>query len=311
MTRMLFIAFLIAAFSLPAAAGVTPFPASFRTQDIQTDGATIHVRVGGKGPAVVLLHGFGDTGDMWAPLAANLARDHTVAVPDLRGMGLSSHPQGGYDKKTQAADIRAVLTKLGIDHSAVVGHDIGTMVAFAYAARYPDKTDCLVVMDAPVPGIPPWDQIVRQPALWHFDFGGPDAERLVAGRERIYLDRFWNEFAGDPSKIDEATRQHYAELYARPGAMHSAFAQFRSIRQDAVDNQGSIGAKLQMRVLAIGGEKSFGANEAIVMRNAADHVTELVIPNAGHWLMEEAPDRTIAAVRDFIDGKPLKQSKSP
>jgi pimeloyl-ACP methyl ester carboxylesterase len=311
MTRMLFIAFLIAAFSLPAAAGIRPFPASFRTQEIQTDGATIHVRVGGRGPAVVLLHGFGDTGDMWAPLAANLARDHTVVVPDLRGMGLSSHPQSGYDKKAQAADIRAVLTKLGIDHAVVVGHDIGTMVAFAYAARYPDKTDRLVVMDAPIPGIPPWDQIVRQPALWHFDFGGPDAERLVAGRERIYLDRFWNEFAGDPSKIDEATRQHYAELYARPGAMHSAFAQFRSIRQDAVDNPGSISMKLQMPVLAIGGEKSFGANEAIVMRNAADHVTELVIPNAGHWLMEEAPDTTIAAVRDFIDGKPLKQLKSP
>jgi pimeloyl-ACP methyl ester carboxylesterase len=311
MTRMLFIAFLIAAFSLPAAAGIRPFPASFRTREIQTDGATIHVRVGGRGPAVVLLHGFGDTGDMWAPLAANLARDHTVVVPDLRGMGLSSHPQSGYDKKNQAADIRAVLTKLGIDHAVVVGHDIGTMVAFAYAARYPDKTDRLVVMDAPIPGIPPWDQIVRQPALWHFDFGGPDAERLVAGRERIYLDRFWNEFAGDPSKIDEATRQHYAELYARPGAMHSAFAQFRSIRQDAVDNPGSISMKLQMPVLAIGGEKSFGANEAIVMRNAADHVTELVIPNAGHWLMEEAPDTTIAAVRDFIDGKPLKQLKSP
>ena len=311
MTRMLFIAFLIAAFSLPAAAGIRPFPASFRTQEIQTDGATIHVRVGGRGPAVVLLHGFGDTGDMWAPLAANLARDHTVVVPDLRGMGLSSHPQSGYDKKTQAADIRAVLTKLGIDHAVVVGHDIGTMVAFAYAARYPGKTDRLVVMDAPIPGIPPWDQIVRQPALWHFDFGGPDAERLVAGRERIYLDRFWNEFAGDPSKIDEATRQHYAELYARPGAMHSAFAQFRSIRQDAVDNPGSISMKLQMPVLAIGGEKSFGANEAIVMRNAADHVTELVIPNAGHWLMEEAPDAIIAAVRDFIDGKPLKQLKSP
>lgn len=289
--------------SLPAMAQVKPFPSSFRTQDIKTEGATIHVRVGGKGPAVVLLHGFGDTGDMWAPLAADLVRDHTVVVPDLRGMGLSSHPEGGYDKKTQAADIRSVLTQLGIDHSAVVGHDIGTMVAYAYAARYPDKTDCLVVMDAPVPGIPPWDQIVRLPALWHFDFGGPDAERLVAGRERIYLDRFWNEFAGDPSKIDEATRQHYAELYARPGAMHSAFAQFRSIRQDVEDNKISMTKKLPMPVLAIGGAKSFGANEAIVMRNAADNVTELVVPNAGHWLMEEAPLPTISAIRAFIDSR--------
>ena len=260
----------------------------------------IHVRVGGKGPAVVMLHGFGDTGDMWAPLAADLAKDHTVVVPDLRGLGLSSIPDSGYDKKTQAGDIRGVLAALGIEHSVVIGHDIGTMVAFAYASRYPQLTDRLVVMDAPVPGIPPWNDIVRSPMLWHFDFGGPDAERLVAGRERIYLDRFWNEFAGDRSKVDEATRQHYAKLYARPGVMHAAFAQFGSIRQDAVDNEASMKTRLTMPVLAIGGEKSFGANEAIVMRNAADNVTEVVIPGAGHWLMEEAPTATIQAIRNFI-----------
>lgn len=304
MIRLFLIACLLAGFSLSVAATVQPFPPSFRVQDIKTDGATIHVRVGGKGAAVVLLHGFGDTGDMWAPLAADLARNHTVVVPDLRGMGLSSHPEDGYDKRTQAADIRGVLTQLGIDHAAVVGHDIGTMVAYAYAARYPDKTDRLVVMDAPVPGIPPWDQIVRLPALWHFDFGGPDMERLVAGRERIYLDRFWNEFAGDPSKVDEATRQHYAELYARPSAMHDAFAQFRAIRKDAEDNKAAMAIRLTMPVLAIGGEKSFGANEAIVMRNAATNVTELVVPNAGHWLMEEAPARVIPAIHSFIDGAP-------
>ena len=284
-------------------ADVTPFPAEFKTQDIKTDTVTIHVRVGGSGPAVVLIHGFGDTGDMWAPLAADLARDHTVIVPDLRGMGLSSHPDRGYDKRTQAGDIRAVLDQLKIDHAVIVGHDIGTMVAYAYAARYPDKADRLVVMDAPVPGIPPWDQIVRDPKLWHFSFGGPDAERLVAGRERIYLDRFWNEFAGDPSKVDEATRVHYAQIYAKPGAMHSAFAQFLSIPQDAEDNKKSMTTKLQMPVLAIGGVKSFGANEATVMRSAADHVTEVVIDNAGHWLMEEQPAATIAVVRAFLDRK--------
>jgi pimeloyl-ACP methyl ester carboxylesterase len=286
--------------ALPASAQIQPFPASFRTQEIQTEGATIHVRVGGQGPAVVLIHGFGDTGDMWAPLAADLARDHTVVVPDLRGMGLSSQPSGGYDKRTQAADIRSVLTKLGIDRAAIVGHDIGTMVAYAYAARYPEKTEKLIVMDAPVPGIPPWDSIVRAPALWHFDFGGPDVERLVKGRERIYLDRFWNEFAGDRTKIDEATRRHYAKLYARPGAMHAAFAQFNSIRQDAEDNKAGMATKLGMPVLAIGGEKSFGANEAVVMRNAATNVTELVVPGAGHWLMEEARSTTVAAVREFL-----------
>ncbi len=300
MIRALLLAALLATASISAHADVTPFPASFQTRDIAVDGATLHVRVGGKGPAVVLLHGFGDTGDMWAPLAADLAKDHTVVVPDLRGLGLSSIPLGGYDKKTQAGDVRGVLAALGIEHAVVVGHDIGTMVAFAYASRYPQLTDRLIVMDAPVPGIPPWNDIVRSPMLWHFDFGGPDAERLVAGRERIYLDRFWNEFAGDPSKVDEGTRQHYAKLYARPGGMRAAFAQFRSIRQDAVDNEASMKTKLTMPVLAIGGEKSFGGNEAIVMRNAADDVTELVVPGAGHWLMEEAPGEVIGAVRGFV-----------
>ncbi|MGH9810441.1 MAG: alpha/beta fold hydrolase [Terriglobia bacterium] len=290
------------AIALPAAQ-VQPFPASFRTQKINTNGTQIFVRVGGKGPAVVLLHGYGETGDMWAPLAAALVHDHTVVVPDLRGMGLSGKPDSGYDKWTQAADMRAVLQALGIEKAVVVGHDIGTMVAFAYAARYDDITEKLVVMDAPVPGVPPWDEIVRSPQLWHFDFGGPDMERLVKGRERIYLDRFWNEFAGTPSKIDEATRRHYAALYAKPGAMHAAFAQFRSIRADTEDNKKAIAEKLTMPVLAIGGVKSFGAMEAVVMRNAATDVTEVVVADAGHWLMEEQPVITIKAIRQFIDGR--------
>jgi pimeloyl-ACP methyl ester carboxylesterase len=300
MIRTLFAALTLLALSVSAQAEMPAFPASFHTQEIPTEGAKLHVRVGGKGPAVLLIHGFGDTGDMWAPLATELAKNHTVVVPDLRGMGLSSIPNDRYDKKTQAADMRAVLAALGIEKSVVVGHDIGTMVAYAYAARYPELTEQLVVMDAPVPGIPPWNDIVRSPMLWHFEFGGADAERLVAGRERIYLDRFWNEFAGTPSKIDEATRQHYAKLYARPGAMHAAFSQFHAIRQDAIDNQASLAKRLPMPVLAIGGEKSFGANEALVMRNAADQVTEVVVPGAGHWLMEEAPTQTIAAITKFI-----------
>lgn len=293
---------LAAAFCIPAAAEIQPFPSSFQAREIQANGATLHVVVGGRGPAVVLIHGFGDSGAMWSPLAARLAAKHTVIVPDLRGMGLSSHPDGGYDKWNQAADIRAVLTQLGIDHAAIVGHDIGTMVAFAYASRYPAKTDRLVVMDAPAPGIPPWNDLIRNPLLWHFSFGGPDAERLVAGRERIYLDRFWNEFAGDRTKIDEATRVYYAKLYARPGAMHSAFAQFLNFPKDAEDNlKANASAKLTMPVLAIGGAKSFGAQEAAQLRNAATDVTEVVIPESGHWLMEEAPVPTMAAIQAFIN----------
>jgi pimeloyl-ACP methyl ester carboxylesterase len=290
---------------MPAAASAQfePFPSGFQLKTIAANGTQIHVRAGGKGPAVILIHGFGDTGDMWAKLAADLARDHTVVVPDLRGMGLSAKPADGYDKWTQAADMRAVLEALGIDQAVVVGHDIGTMVAYAYAARYRDKTEKLVVMDAPVPGVPPWDDIVRSPLLWHFDFGGPDVERLVKGRERIYLDRFWNDFAGTPSKIGEATRRHYAALYAQPGAMRAAFAQFRSIRKDADDNKKALATKLAVPVLAIGGEKSFGKMEAVVMRNAATDVTEMVIPDAGHWLMEEQPAATMKAVRQFLDGR--------
>nr|WP_088958582.1 alpha/beta hydrolase [Variovorax sp. HW608] len=288
------------AMALPAHAQPAPYPPNFKRQQIQLEDVAMHVRIGGSGPAVVLIHGFGDTGDMWAPLAAALAKDHLVVVPDLRGMGLSSKPAGGYEKKNQAADIRAVLDKLGIDKADIVGHDIGTMVAYAYAARYPDKTTRLVVMDAPVPGIPPWDQIVRSPALWHFDFGGKDALRLVKGRERIYLDRFWNDFAADPAKVNEGTRAHYARLYAAPGAMQASFAQFQSIRKDVDDNAESMKTKLPMPVLAIGGEKSFGAMEAVVMRNAATNVTELVVPGSGHWLMEEAPSATIKAVKQFL-----------
>src|SRR5882672_4172286 len=155
------------AFALPAAAQVQPFPASFRTQEIETNGVTLHARVGGKGPAVVLLHGYGETGDMWAPLATALMHDHTVIVPDLRGMGLSSHPAGGYDKKTQGEDISGLLDALHIGKVELVTHDIGNMVGYAFAAEHPDKTSRLVVIDSPVPGIPPWNQIVRLPALWH------------------------------------------------------------------------------------------------------------------------------------------------
>lgn len=287
--------------TVPALAQPTPYPASFKTDIVNADGVKLYVRVGGSGPAVVLIHGFGDTGDMWTPLAVALAKNHRVIVPDLRGMGLSSKPDGGYDKKTQASDIRAILDKLGIDKADIVGHDIGVMVAYAYAARYPDKTTKLVVMDGPVPGIAPWDKIVRLPVLWHFDFGGKDALRLVQGRERIYMDRFWNDFAGDPSKFDEGTRAHYAKLYARPGAMKAGFAQFQSIRKDTEDNAEFMKTMLTMPVLAVGAEKSFGAMQAEQMRNAATNVTEVIVPGSGHWLMEEAPAETVKAVQSFLN----------
>lgn len=287
----------------PSLAAVAEFPSTFTIEEIATPGATLHVRVGGSGPAVVLLHGYGETGDMWEPLAAELARDHTVVVPDLRGLGLSSRPEGGYDKKTQAEDVAAVMDALGIERADVVAHDIGNMVAFAFAANHPDRVTRLVVMDAPIPGVGPWEEILKNPLLWHFRFGGPDMERLVAGRERIYLDRFWNEFSADPAQFDEASREHYAALYALPGAMHAGFAQFAAFDQDAIDDAAVLEAngKLTMPVLAIGGAQSFGPTMAAVMREAATNVQEAVIANSGHWLMEEQPDATVAVVRAFLD----------
>lgn len=290
--------------SLPAAGEIQPYPASFSTREIQVNGTTLHVRVGGSGEAVVLLHGYGDTGDMWSPLAAALAAAHTVIVPDLRGMGLSAAADHGFEKMNQARDVAEVLDSLHVERANVVGHDIGNMVAFAFAERYPDRTTRLIMMDAPVPGVGPWDEILKSPLLWHFRFGGKDMERLVAGRERIYLDRFWNDFAANPARFDEASRTHYAQLYAKPGRMHGGFAQFAAFDQDAADNKSALArGRLQMPVLAIGGDHSLGATMAYIMRFAADDVHQVVIADSGHWLMEEQPAATIAAITSFLSAQ--------
>ena len=285
------------------AAQVKQFPATFTTRDVAVNGATIHVRSGGQGPAVVLIHGFGDTGDMWAPLAARLVKRHRVVVPDLRGMGLSSHPETGYDKKSEARDIAAVLAALKVDGSvALVTHDIGNMVGYAFAAQNRDRVSRWVVMDAPLPGLGHWQDVINDHRTWHFDFYGPDEERLVAGRERLYLDRFYNELSADPRHIDEATRAHYATLYSRPKAIHDAFAQFAAFRHDGVDNQAFLAeGKLTMPVLAIGGEKSFGQGFANEIQFAATNVRGLSIANSGHWLMEEQPEATMNAITGFLD----------
>jgi pimeloyl-ACP methyl ester carboxylesterase len=306
MLRRIFLAlafFGLATIGLPLAANaaVKPFPPSFKIFDVPVDGATLHVRVGGSGPAVLMLHGFGDTGDMWEPLAASLVGDHTVIVPDLRGMGLSSHPEHGYDKKSQGQDIARLLDSLKIGQVDLVTHDIGNMVGYAFAAQYPDRVKKWVAMDAPLPGLGNWDAQLRNPKTWHFNFHGPDEERLVAGRERIFLDRFWNELSDDPKRIDEQTRQHYAALYARPHAMHDALEQFAAFPRDGVDNQGFVAkGKLTMPVLAIGGAKSYGTGLATEIGAAASNVQAAEVPNSGHWLMEEQPAATMALIRAFL-----------
>jgi len=307
-----FLAFALLATVVTVSHAAQPsLPSSFQAKTIHSpEGADIFVRWGGRGPVVVLLHGYAENSDSWAPLAEDLMRDHTVVVPDLRGIGRSSKPAAGYDKKTQAKDIRAVVTALGYDKTFVVAHDIGNMVAYAYAAIYPDKVERLVVMDAPIPGIEPWSQILLTPGVWHFNFHGPDAERLVQGRERIYFDRIWNDFTGDPSKPDEVTRNFFAATYAQPGGMRAGFAQFTAFSQDAADNKVFEQVKLTMPVLAVGGEKSFGPLQAVIMRQVATNVQEAVVLGSGHWLMEERPAYTVNLIRNFLDSPEIAPSES-
>ena len=292
--------------STPASAEVKPYPTSFQAQQMPVTGGTQYVRVGGHGPAVLLLHGFGDTGDMWEPLAEVLVKDHTVIIPDLRGMGLSSHPEAGYEKVAQARDTAAILDQLKIQNFVLVTHDIGNMVGYALAAQYPDRVTKWVIMDAPLPGLGTWYAQLTNPKVWHFNFRGPDTERLVAGRERILLDRFYNDLSANPAGIDDQTRDHYAELYARPGAIHNAFSgQFAAFAQDAEDNKALFakGGKLPMPVLAIGGDHSYGASMQSEVASVASNVQGAVITNSGHWIMEEQPQQAIGIIVPFVGSK--------
>jgi pimeloyl-ACP methyl ester carboxylesterase len=239
---------------------------------------------------------------MWVPLAAALVNDHAVIVPDLRGMGLSSHPEAGYEKVAQARDLATILDRLGFQETALVTHDIGNMVGYAFAAQFPQRVTKWAVVDAPLPGIGHWDDQLKNPKVWHFNFRGPDVERLVAGRERILLDRFYNELSADPSRIDEETRDHYAALYARPGAIHNALGgQFAAFAQDAIDNQQLLAnGKLKMPVLAIGGDHSYGARLATEIGFAAADVRAAAIKDSGHWIMEEQPEQAMALILSFL-----------
>ena len=294
---------LAAALAVPAAAAVQPFPPGMEARDIDVGGGVqIHVRVGGHGPAVLMVHGFGDTGDMWAPIAAILIKDHTVIVPDLRGFGQSTHTDKGLEKIVEAEDMAHVVQALGVARYDLVTHDIGNMVGYALAAQHPDRVTRWIAMDAPLPGIGHWDEQLKNPKTWHFNFHGPDEERLVAGRERIYLDRFWNELSDDPAAIDEATRAHYAAIYAQPGAIHSAFQTFAAFPQDAIDNQALLAkGKLTMPVFAIGGDHSYGLGLADELKVVATNVTGVSISHSGHWLMEEQPAATTAAIIGFLE----------
>jgi len=266
------------------------------------NGIRLHYLVAGKGDPVFLLHGYAENSHMWRPLMPELAKSHTVIAPDLRGFGQSAKPSGGYDKKTMAQDVHALSLALGFRHEIVVGHDIGLMVAYAYAAQYPNEVDRIVLMDAFLPGVGDWTKVWLLRDLWHFHFYGETPLKLVAGRERIYFEHFWNDFAADPKhSVPEADRQFYARSYAQPGAMRAGFEVFRNFEQDAKDFAQFAETKLTMPMLVLAGEKASGEFLIEQGRLVDTNVDGVVIKGKGHWLMEEAPREVIPRLVAFIN----------
>src|SRR5437667_13613 len=267
------------------------------------DGASVQYLTAGSGPAIVLLHGYAETSRMWRPLIPRLAAaTHTVIAPDLPGIGGSAIPADGLDMAHAAARLHALVKGLGVNKAAVVGHDIGLMVAYAYAAQFPDDVDRLVLMDAFLPGVEGWEAIYNNPAIWHFRFNGPTPEALVRGRERTYFEHFWNNFAADKTRpLPEADGQAYTTAYARPGRMRAAWTYFVSFQQAARDFARLSQTKLSMPVLSIGGEKANGAALAQQIQLVATNARSVTLPNTGHWVMEESPQPTMDALRAFLN----------
>jgi pimeloyl-ACP methyl ester carboxylesterase len=278
------------------------FAPGFASYTVQAGGRTIYYRIGGSGPAVLLLHGYGDTGQMWSALAPVLAKTHTVIVPDLPGLGNSrpEDPTAQYDMASVARSIHSLMQQLKVRREAVVGHDIGLIVAYSYAAQFRSDVTKLVLMDGPIPGVGPWQTVLLFPATWHFHFFGTYAEQLTAGRERIYLDGLWNRFAFHPERIGNAERAAIAASYAQPGTMRVGFTYFKDFDADAPADATFARTPLRMPVLAMGGEKSFAPLMAAFAKAVAVNVRTSVIPDSGHWLMDENPAATIAALSAFL-----------
>ncbi len=270
-----------------------------RTAEI--DGAKLHYMTAGHGTPLILLHGYAETSLMWKPIIPVLAERFTVIAPDLPGIGDSDIPADGLDMKNAAVRIHDLAKSLGVQKAEVVGHDIGLMVAYAYAAQFPTEVTKLVLMDAFLPGVQGWEAVYNNPHIWHFRFNGPTPEALVQGRERIYFDYFWNDFAADKThSIPEADRKAYAAAYARPGRMHAGWAYFVSFLQAAKDFAQLSQTKLTMPVLTIGGDKSLGEALGRQAKLVATDATVVVLKNTGHWVLEEKPKETTEALQKFL-----------
>jgi pimeloyl-ACP methyl ester carboxylesterase len=284
-----------------AMAVAAPAPIAIDSRFAEVNGTKLHYLIAGKGDPVLLLHGYAQTSHMWRPLIAELAKTHTVIAADLRGFGESATPDGGYDKKTMAQDVHALAASLGHKRVGVAGHDIGLMVAYAYAAQYPAEVDRIALMDAFLPGVGDWTRVWLLRDLWHFHFYGKTPLALVDGRERIYFEHFWNDFAADPAhSVSELDRQFYAAAYARPGGMRAGFEVFKAFEQDAKDFAEFANIKLTMPMLVLSGEKAGGQFLIDQGRLVDDSVEGVIVKGSGHWLIDEAPDQVIPKLVSFF-----------
>jgi pimeloyl-ACP methyl ester carboxylesterase len=271
------------------------------SRSAKVDGLKLHYLTAGRGESVILLHGYAETSRMWRPIIPLLADRFTVIAPDLPGIGNSEIPSTGLDMTTAAARIHALARSLGVAKAQVIGHDIGLMVAYAYAAQFPSEVEKLVVMDAFLPGVGQWEAVYNNPRNWHFRFNGLTPEELVRGRERVYFEHFWNDFAADKNRsIPDADRQAYTAAYARPGRMRAGWAYFVSFQQAAKDFTRFAQTTLTMPVLAIGGEKASGEVLEQQIKWVASDVTVVILKDTGHWVLEERPKETTDALVSFL-----------
>lgn len=300
-TAAIVLAILIAISSPPAAGQTASVRTSIESKFATVDGIKIHYLSAGHGPAVILLHGYTQTSRMWRPLLPKLTDKFTVVAPDLPGIGESDIPKDGLDMKTAAIRMHALARSLGITKARVVGHDIGLMVAYAYAAQFPDEVEKLVVMDAFLPGVPGWELAYDSPDFWHFRFHGPTPEALVQGREKTYFAYFWNDLAADKNhSLSEPDRASYVAAYSRPGRMRAGWAYFASWPDTAKDFAQLAQNRLTMPVLSIAGEKASAAILGPQMKKVATDVKVIDLPGTGHWLMEERPKETMDALIAFL-----------
>ena len=299
--QVLAVLIVLLAASLSTMAQTNPGPESIQSRFAVADGVKLHYLTAGQGPTVILLHGYAQTSRMWRPLIPRLADKFTVIAPDLPGIGDSDIPKDGLDMKNAAIRIHALAKSLGVTKARVVGHDIGLMVAYAYAAQYPSEVEKLIVMDAFLPGVSGWELAYNSPNFWHFRFNGPTPEALVQGREKIYFAYFWNDLAADKNRsLPEADRQAYIAAYSRPARMHAGWAYFAAWPETAKDFAQMAQTQLTMPVLSIAGEKGSAAILGPQMKLVATNVTIIELKGAGHWIMEERPKETMDALINFL-----------